>query len=217
MELKYFNGRGAAETTRLILAIAEKEYTDYRFKSFEDWPAAKASGEFKMNMHRAPVLVLGDGTTIGQSRVIERYLARKFGLMGEGETQEALVDCLAENARDVAEAQYKKGFSMFVKDKTDEEKVILKKEWFETDMPVMLGNLEESVASTSENEGFAVGSKLTYADVVIFRLLKDGMESDKEDTTKAAEKCPTLNAIADNVAANPKVAKWIKERPETMF
>mmetsp|Transcript_48740 Transcript_48740/g.58993 ORF Transcript_48740/g.58993 Transcript_48740/m.58993 type:complete len:221 (+) Transcript_48740:75-737(+) len=220
MELKYFDLRGAGETCRLILAIAGKDFKDTRFPFQPDFGGAfkdaKESGELKMNMQRAPVMVLEDGSTFGQSKAIERYLSRKFGLMGSGEVEAALVDCLAENVRDVFEKQYNKGFGFFGPG-TDEEKAALKKEWFDTELPMWLGKLEDSVAAISTTKGFAVGSALTYADIAIFCLLKDGMADEKEITAKAAEACPNLNAIADGVAANPKVVKWLSERPETPF
>ena len=43
------------------------------------------------------------------------------------------------------------------------------------------------------------------------------MAADLEDTTKAAEKCTALNAIAEQLAANDGVAKYLKERPESMW
>ena len=42
--------------------------------------------------------------TIGQSKAIERYLARRFGLMGENAEDEAMIDCIAEHCRDVKDA-----------------------------------------------------------------------------------------------------------------
>mmetsp|Transcript_7720 Transcript_7720/g.11050 ORF Transcript_7720/g.11050 Transcript_7720/m.11050 type:complete len:247 (-) Transcript_7720:68-808(-) len=223
LELKYFDLRGAAETARVLLAFGGNEdYVDTRFEitpgTFDSpsFKEAKESGDLLMNLGRAPVLVTSDGVTIGQSKAIERYLARQMGLMGQTPTEEALVDCVAEHCRDVKDAQMRKGFSMFAKDKTDEEKAALRKEWYETDMPTMLEKIDNVVKATG-TEGFAVGSSPSLADVNIFSLLRDCMATDKEDVTKAAKNCDALNAIADAVANSPGVAKWLKERPETMF
>ena len=55
--------------------------------------------------------------------------------------------------------------------------------WFETDFPAMLEKMEKAVQITSEKDGYAVGEKDSYTDVVIFSLLRDcAMDSDKEDT-----------------------------------
>ena len=40
-KLTYFNGRGRAEITRLILTAAGQKFTDERFE-FTEWPSHKA-------------------------------------------------------------------------------------------------------------------------------------------------------------------------------
>jgi len=181
-----------------------------------EFTAAKESGELVANMNRAPLLVTPDGV-IGQSKAMERFLAKRFGLMGKDAVQEAMIDCVAEHCRDIKDAERKKGFSFFARDKTEEEKKALREEWYSTDLPVWLKKLEDAVKVTSKAEGYAVGEELSYADVAIFCLLKDCAPSDLEDSTKACEGCPTLSAVADNVAGNEKVSAWLKSRPETMF
>ena len=220
LELKYFGARGAAETARVILALADAEYTDTRFEikpgSFDapEFKKAKESGDLDANLGRAPLLVV-DGMHIGQSKAIERFLANKFGFMGDSDIEAAQIDCIAEHCRDVKDAQVKKGFSAFTRDKTEEEKAESKKEWFETDMPAMLEKLEKAVALTSGKSGYAFGEKNTYADIAIFSLIKDC--TDEKDTLKAAGNCALLLSIADRVAAESNVSKWIESRPQTMF
>jgi len=142
LELKYFAARGAAETCRILLAIGDEEYKDTRFSigpkmETPEFTAAKESGELVANLNRAPILITPDGT-IGQSKAMERYLAKKFGLMGNDPVQEAMVDCVAEHCRDIKDAERKKGFSFFARDKTEEEKKALREEWYGTDLPVWL-------------------------------------------------------------------------------
>lgn len=170
-----------------------------------------------MNLNRAPVLLTPDGQTIGQSKAIERYLARRCGLMGRTPEDDAIIDCIAEHCRDVKDAARQKGFSKFTKNKTDEEKARDRAEWFEKDMPEMLRKIDEAVQETSASTGYSFGNTPTYADVVIWALLRDCFADDLEDTTKAAEKCSSLNAIADQIASNPGVSKWLKERPESSW
>ena len=220
--LRYFDIKGAAETSRILFALGGEEYNDDRFAidqatfSSPTFQEAKDSGELKMNLNKAPVLITPSGVTIGQSKAIERYLARRFGLMGENAEDEAMIDCVAEHCRDVKDAAMRKGFSKFAKGKTDEEKAELRKEWFESDMPTMLGKIEDVVTETG-SQGYAYGKSTSYADAVIWALLRDCMAADLEDTTKAAEKCTALNAIAEQLAANDGVAKYLKERPESMW
>lgn len=221
--LKYFDIRGAAENCRVLLAIGEEEYEDLRFpidpKTFKSpaFEAAKESGELSANLNRAPVLVTPNGTTLGQSKAMERYLARKFGMMGSTPEEEAVIDCLAEHCRDVKDAAARKGFSRFTRDKTDKEKAKAREEWFSEDLPTMLGKIENHVKSVSTTEGYSIGSSVSYADVMIWALLRECAASDLDDTSKAVINCNTLNGIANAVAAHPKVAKYMEDRPESMF
>lgn len=222
LQLKYFNGRGVAETARILLALGDEEWDDSRFEmtpgkmESPEFESAKSSGELKPNLNRAPILVTPDGTAVGQSKAIERFLARRFGLMGSNDVEEAMVDCVAEHCRDVRDAQMRKGFSMFNKEKTDEEKAKLRKEWFESDMPTLLGKIDDAVKE-SGSSGFSVGSSTSLSDVAIWSMLRDCFGPYVEETAKATEKCEALNAIADMIGSDPKVEKWLKERPETAF
>lgn len=222
-QLKYFDIRGAAETCRVIFALGEEDYTDVRFKidptTFQssEFNEAKENGDLKLNLNRAPVLVTPEGKTIGQSKAIERYLARRFGLMGKTPEDEAMIDCIAEHCRDVKDAARYKGFSKFTRNKSDEEKAEARKEWFENDMPTMLMKIEEAVKETSEADDYSFGATTTYADVAIWALLRDCFPADLEDTTIAAEKCVVLNAIADQIESNAGVAKYLSERPDSSW
>ena len=222
-QLKYFNARGAAEGARLLFAIGEEDYEDVRFDitpgTMESpaFKAAKESGELTMNLDRAPVLITPDAVSIGQSKAIERFLARRFGLMGSSETQAAQIDCIVEHCRDVKDAQMRKRFSMFIKDRTEEEKADAQKEWFETDMPAMLSKIDACVNETGTAKGCAVGDSMSYADLAIFSLLKEAFPAYQEATMKAAQNCPTLLDICETVSNNPKVSKWINERPASNF
>mmetsp|Transcript_10614 Transcript_10614/g.13442 ORF Transcript_10614/g.13442 Transcript_10614/m.13442 type:complete len:257 (+) Transcript_10614:57-827(+) len=223
LELKYFNARGAAETCRIIFAIAGQQYVDTRYEITPgtmvspEFLAAKENGDLDVNLSRAPVLVTDEGI-IGQSRAIERYLSKKFGLMGSSALKEAEIDCIAEHCRDVKDAAMRKGFSFFNRDKSNEEKAAARKEWFDTDMPTMLGNIEKAISLTSRADGFAVGDENSYADISIFSLLRDcTMQADAEDTLKAAKDCKQLMAIADRIACDENVSKWLQSRPITNF
>ena len=222
LALKYFDLRGAAETCRVLFALGGEDYSDCRYsfdsKTFksEAFDAAKENGEHTTNLDRAPVLLMENGSAVGQSKAIERYLARRFDLMGDSPEEEVTIDCIAEHCRDVKDAAMRKSFSAFAKGKTDEEKAEARKEWFETDLPAMLKKVDASVLGTG-NGVFAVGKKMSYADVAIWSLLRECAPADKDDTTKAAAECSALNAIADAIASNTKVSSWVAERPVTIF
>ena len=67
----------------------------------------KENGVFDANLMRLPILEVGS-EQIGQSRAIERYVAKDLGLMGKGKIQEAQIDAYCEHIRDLRDA-YNKG------------------------------------------------------------------------------------------------------------
>merc|ERR1712020_865342 len=94
IKLTYFNLRGRAEPSRLILAQAGVDYEDHRIEK-EEWPALKP----KTPCGQLPVLSY-NGTEIGQSITIARFLAKEFGLAGKTKLEEAradmIVDCIVD-------------------------------------------------------------------------------------------------------------------------
>lgn len=224
LQLKYFDIKGAAETCRVLLALGGEDYTDTRYQmdptTFQSpqFLQDKSSGALRMNLNRAPVLIIPpSGHVIGQSKAMERYIARRCGLMGQTSDEEAIIDCIAEHCRDVKDAAMRKRFSKFVNDKTDEEKALDRSQWFTEDMPLLLSKIEQSVTEISTRNGYTLGNEPTYADVTIWALLRDCSDTDLDDTTMAAAKCKVLNAIADQIASHPGVAKWLNDRPKSTW
>ena len=89
-KLYYFEGRGLAELSRLIFAIAGQKYEDVRIPK-DKWPEMKPKAPFA----QAPYLEVIDGSdisTYSQSRSIARYLAKKFGLAGKNDEETAIID-----------------------------------------------------------------------------------------------------------------------------
>ena len=97
VELQYFAVQGAAETLRYVMVLGGCEWTEAAwpldFKKFTgpasislpDGPcpqfaAAKAEGALDRNLGRAPIVIIDSKEVIGQSKTIERYLARRLGV-----------------------------------------------------------------------------------------------------------------------------------------
>lgn len=223
-QLKYFDIRGAAETCRILFALGSEEYDDVRYEMTPgtmEAPAfkqAKENGDLAINLDRAPILITPDGNSaIGQSKAIERFLAKRYGLFGSNDVQAAQIDCVTEHCRDVKDAQMRKRFSAFVKDRSDEDKAADQKQWFDEDLPALLAKIDRAIQETSHAKGCAVGDSMSLADLTIFGLLSDGFPMYKEATLKAAENCSSLLDIVRAVESNPKVAAWLKARPESNF
>ena len=108
IHLRYFDARGAAETSRLLMALVGQPFTEDRWaidftrlsgdQMSPGMAAARQEGKLVANLDRAPVLVV-DGGEIGQSKAIERFLARRLGLMGKDEIEAGRIDCFSEHIR----------------------------------------------------------------------------------------------------------------------
>ena len=110
IKLVYFNAKGLAETSRLILTIAEIDYKDFRYPiEVLDWKTYnfkrelfdedKQKGNLNKSMNKLPYLQVND-QIIPQSKSIERFLAKKFNLYGDNDIHEAQIDS-SEYIRDL--------------------------------------------------------------------------------------------------------------------
>ena len=134
MKLIYYNGRGRAETIRLVFALAGKEFDDHRIKPgkinfqlplfngsnglyymmknifSEDMPALKPTLPFG----QVPVLEY-NGEMLCQSMTIARFVAPEFGLAGDTNLEAAQVDEIVDVITDFQNAlvgKYLKALSL---------------------------------------------------------------------------------------------------------
>lgn len=224
LKLNYFNGRGMAETSRLILNIADVDYEDFRYPiQIIEWKTHnmvrvefdkdKSSGKLWRSMGKVPFLEIGDGV-ISQSKAIERYLARKFNLMGDTEEEAALIDSYCEYIRDFKTA--------YQSSKRSENKEAALKTWFNDTLPKKLWSFDKMITKNTDfqlqkNENiFSVGNRLSLADIIIYSFLVDFFDN-KDGVLKAYNNCSTLKKIVKNVSNNPKIENWVNNRSKTAF
>jgi glutathione S-transferase len=95
-KLIYFNVRGLAETARMLFKAAGQEFEDYRYPFTvkdgqflrPEWDADKS----KYIYEKVPVLEIDGGKhTIAQSKAIERFLARRFNMLGSNDVEAAII------------------------------------------------------------------------------------------------------------------------------
>ena len=225
MKLTYFNGRGLAETTRIILAVAGQEYEDFRYPlNIIDWSVFnmtrvefdndKKAGKLWRSMDKLPSLEV-DGEVIFQSKSIERYLAHRFNLLGSTPLEAAFIDSICETIRD-----FKDGYQK-VRNAPAESKESVTQTYFSETLPPALCALDYIIKSrqlpdTTLEETFVVGKKISLADIVIFLFLTDFFDN-KQLARNAYENCDVLKKIITNVGNLDTVKNWLLNRPETPF
>ena len=216
-KLVYFNGRGLAETSRLLFAVAEQEYEDFRYplniidmKTYnmlkEEFDLDKSNNKLLGSLNKVPYLQVND-EIIPQSKAIERYIAKRFKLMGDSLTQEAQIDSICECVRDFKDL-YQKVRKIDDEDKKKEAMT----EWFTLTLPEKFKLLEHLLCKN--NECFSVGYKLSLADVVLFSFITQFFD-DKESALNSIKECDKIKNIVRNVENNENIKKWLNSRPIT--
>ena len=200
-KLYYFNRKERAEMARFIFALADVPYEDIRL-SREEFANLDKQGLFPYK--QVPTLFVND-VAIGQSSAINRFLARKLGLYGVDDVEGALIEGFHELGRDVR-ASY-----LIAKRKRSQDQGAAIKVWFAESLPKYFRKYEGLI---SKNEaGWCVGKTLSFADLECYELIN--WFDDVESVNKAMKVAPSFRAIVERVPQNPRLAKWIKERPVT--
>ena len=152
------------------------------------------------------MLTLASGRQIGQSRSIQRLVARHTGLYPEDPLDASDVDGLMDALDDFQSAVNATGRGL-----EGEEKNAARKKGIETEGENTHTKLSKIEANCGA-DGFAVGGKLTIADLHLAAtttLIISGFFDGIPKT--ALDKFPNVLAIRKNVASNPNVAKYLSE------
>lgn len=216
LKLIYFNAKGLAETSRILLALASVEFEDFRYPleiidpnnhiyKRDEFDFDKQSGKFDISMGKLPVLEITNGLDtkfLSQSKSIERYLANEYGFMGNSNYERARIDSICETVRDIKDRYYKN------KSSSDTEK----EEYFKG-----LENelIQFSKTLDTQSENFAVGDKMSLADITIYHLITQ-FASDNV-FLEAGGKIPKIRKIVVHVAKQQGLIKWLSIRPKTAF
>ena len=216
MKLVYFNLKGLAETSRILLAINNEKFEDYRYNfsvidsskhqyNKPEFDNDKNNKRLIKSMNKLPYLEI-NGEIICQSKSIERFLARKFNMMGQNEIQNAKIDSICESVRDIKDTYQK------IRN-TQEKKEESMNIWFNETLPERLNLL----SNLFDKEGiYCINKNISLADIVIFSLLTQFFDN-VTDSMNAASKNSRIIKIINSISDIEEVKKWIKERPNTIF
>ena len=210
--------------------LSQGDYEDGRFSS--------PTGDLTANLGRMPVISTGDDI-IGQSAAINFYISSENGLMGSSNLEAAQIISISEHLKELMTA-----FRALVPWGQEPSAEALDK-WFDggaTDISGYAVGADRSnrflswwmgrIEATLGSEGFAVGNKLSLADVLIYETfaeyLKDEEAGDlpkfrresfcsKARTDLALSKYPKISASCEAVASNPNIKKWLEIRGVQSF
>jgi glutathione S-transferase len=201
-KLYYFDGRGRAEISRLILATAGQKFEDIRYQPNE-WPSHKS----EMPLGQIPILEI-DGIKLPQSMTIARFLARQFHLAGKDNLEQAKVEAVSDTATDLLNK-----FGPIIWYQEEPQKKASIDEFFANELPKHLRNLEALAKAYSEGSSFFVGNNLTFADLCVYDVLENILETD----ANILDQYQQLKTNRQEVAKHPNIATYLESRPQTEF
>lgn len=253
LQLKYWAGRGLMEVPRMVLAVAGKfpsegAYLDSRYTTDEALTDGRthlysdASRTLTANLGRLPVAEWA-GEAVGQSAAINFLVASECGLMGDSNIEAAQIINIAEHVKEMMLAfrgvlpygteptpeALDKWFDGGAEDASPEPADMKRRS--ERFLKWWTGRIEACVGGG----GFAVGDRISLADVIIYNAFWEHLQ-DHEAAGPAAEaawrrqafcdgqrtedriaECPRLHAICHQVASHPNVQRWLAERGVQRF
>jgi glutathione S-transferase len=200
--LTYFNLLGRAEVPRALL---EDAGVDYDYVTFTSWPETKAelTAAGKLAFGQLP-LYEEPGLTLVQSMTIARYLARKHGYSGTNAHEEALIDQAAEGAGDVLTGLVKVLFFTPAEQQAEAKEKLIK----ET-LPGQLASFEKLLEKNGDN-GFLVGSKLSYADLslwAVVRMIVSRVEGTSAESLLAS--FPAVKKLFTTVSERERIKAYL--------
>merc|ERR1712012_218549 len=199
IKLTYFNARGRAEVSRLMLAHKGVDYEDCRITR-EQWPELKPKTPFG----GIPLLQY-NGLELAQPMTIARFLARELNLAGKTRCEEAQVDMVVDCIVDLFAALVKVTF-----EKDETKKAELAEKMQKEIVPTAMANLEKILAKNGGKH--MVGNDVTWADFEVANFFQIVLNAHGE---KAFGANKNLLALTKKVMEMPNVKAWVEKRPKT--
>uniref|UniRef100_A0AC34GAH4 Glutathione S-transferase n=1 Tax=Panagrolaimus sp. ES5 TaxID=591445 RepID=A0AC34GAH4_9BILA len=193
-KLSYFDTRGLGEPIRLLFNYAKVDFEDFRFTR-EQWATIKPTTP----IGKIPLLEF-DGNFLVQSAAISRYLAKKFGLAGKDDLEQAKVDAIVDENKDFKKAI---PWLMVKYEDVNGEKTKIVPE-ADVYLPLYKKYLQES------GSGFLVKSGITFADFQVSEFLI----TLQQNAPEVIEKYPDLIKYLNRLKNLPQLKEYYASRKE---
>nr|XP_022343675.1 glutathione S-transferase 1-like [Crassostrea virginica] len=198
----YFDIRGRGEPGRMLFAMAGVPFKDDRIPQ-ANWPQVKD----KTPSGSLPYLEI-DGTILTQSLVIFRHLARCFGLDGENLLDKAKVEEITEYLAEMKEA----AFACFLGPQDEESQKSLKEKLVNSVNKTCV-QIDRIISSNKSAEGWAVGKKVTFADIFIFEAFTVILAAQPN----VLDKFPKIQNVCRKMESHSVMKKYLSQRKQTPY
>lgn len=201
-KLTYFGLAGRGEAARLMLSMSGVNFEDERI-NFPSWGELKPSTKWGS----MPYLTLKDGTVLGQTRAMNRFIAKHCGLYPEDPLVSAQVDEIIDAIEDLPGMINGAGRGLEQAEKEAARRTEVSAEGAAGKLIIKI----DGVIGKSF-QGFAVGDKMTLADIHTYTTFShmfsgffDGLSIDM------LAAFPNIQKVRKAVGSDPRVAKHFAE------
>jgi len=212
-KLVYFNLRGIAEIIRILFAMADVKYEDFRYPltmpgyQRPEYDQDKKDGKIPGPYKALPLLLINGKDCIGQSKAIERFLAKRFGYMGATDIECAQIEAVVDQIRDV--------ISKFQACKAGGNEGPMKDKFYNVILPHFLNQFNSQIESTGGS--FVVGEKMSLADLHLWNFLKFSILEEQTKVDEILKYLPKLNNLVHLVNSDKRIKGWVERRPVTVM
>jgi glutathione S-transferase len=206
-KLSYFPMPGRGESVRLALQLSGVEWVDNRVPG-KDWGSIKPSTPWG----KMPMLELADGAKLSQQRALLRFVGKLGGLYPDDPLLAARVDELMDTVEDcqVLTNSVGQGQEQGAKEAARAEAAV------SGTVAALLAKIDAYVAMHGSG-GFAVGSSLTVADLMVAThlcMIPSGMFDGVPAT--ALDAFPNICLVRKTVMTEPRIAAYYAGRAADM-
>ncbi|KAF8922955.1 glutathione S-transferase [Dissophora ornata] len=199
-KILYFGLHGRGEMARMLLAFGGAKWEEITM----EWPKQKQHTPFQC----VPVVyeTTSDGTVlqVGETAVIERYLAKKFNLVGKNEWEQLLIEEF-HFSTESTQLMYHHRVLVSPQEKRVDDANAYYSEWVAKFITVHEAHLEKNGSN-----GHYVGNDFSLADIktTVFMDRLALLMPKGADFPLSAEKTPNLWKVREAVNNHPNVAAW---------
>ncbi|KAI8321836.1 hypothetical protein GQ54DRAFT_297763 [Martensiomyces pterosporus] len=207
--LRYFKLQGLCETTRLLLTAAQVEWTEEN----PDWPQQKENQPYG----HIPVLLRKSAQgevdfVLSESQVIERYIARKYGLLPANLEQAARQEQVRDRFTEVWLCHL--GYCRAIGPRKD---VLAVK--YETEARKLV-EVHSKILKENGSNGHYFGNTTSYADLAAYAFFKffkhEGPRAlERQLNIFSPENAPEINTLVEAIEADPILEPYFAAEKET--
>ncbi|KAI9023978.1 hypothetical protein DFJ74DRAFT_666743 [Hyaloraphidium curvatum] len=213
-QLCYYEAPGREELARMLFALAGEPFTFVPISDDVNWGVRDPEKDVKRTtpFGRVPILVetrtegpkKGEKFILAESRSIERYIAREFGLDGKDRYEQAEVDMLVTNIRGFFDQVGNYIFEAPVAFRRMLQMNFRNKKW-----PDFLRDHEALLKKNGDN-GHYVGDTTTYADLATYYFLVALKNLDGELLAEVTEEqYPAICKLVKVVGQEPRIRGYM--------